>query len=252
MNMKPLLLALLLTGSTGSTQAQNEMSVPQTTKQQVTCSLKADLVSSYAWRGLDLGHVAVQPELAVGWRGLSLTAWGSVPLSSHNDQREIDLTLSYETGGLSFGIVDYWDDGNDKRYFYYKKDDTGHCFEAFVGYDFGPLSASWQTFFAGNDYQAASGKRSYSSYLELQVPFRLATCQWEAVAGLVPWRSDYYKTNGFSVTCLSLRAAKDIQITRSFSLPLFAQLMANPASQHLYFVAGISLEISTGGLRPNE
>ena len=52
------------------------------------------------------------------------------------------------------------------------------------------MSASWQTYFAGSDYQA-DGKRAYSSY---------------------------------------------------FELPLFGQLVANPASQHFYFVFGLTLK----------
>ena len=174
-------------------------------------------------------------------KGLNLTAWGSVGLSNKDDASEIDLTLSYETGGLSFGIVDYWNTDHDKRYFYYKKDGTGHSFEGFIGYDFGFLRASWQTFFAGNDYQE-DDKRTYSSYFELSAPFTLATCDWDATFGLVPWRSDYYDTNGFSVTNLSLRATKDIQITKSFALPLFGQLIANPANQQFYFVFGFTLK----------
>jgi len=233
MKTKPFLAALLAVVSMGNALAQSE----------VEGSLKADFVSSYIWRGLNLGHVSLQPELSVSWKGLSLTAWGSVGLSGHKDDfREIDLTLSYETGRLSFGVIDYWTDEYDKRFFYFKKDSTGHAFEGFVSYDFGPVVASWQTFFAGNDYQESNNKRSYSSYFQLQAPFRLATCNWEATAGLVPWASDYYSTNGFSVTYLSLRATKDIKITDSFSLPLFAQLIANPASQGMYFVAGFTLK----------
>ena len=233
MNTKTLLAAILAISITGSSKAQSK----------TEGSLKADFVSSYIWRGLQQGHVSLQPELSVGWKGLSLSAWGSVGLSGHKDDNtEINLTLSYQTGGLSLGIIDYWSDEYDTRFFYFRKDDTGHAFEGFVGYDFGPVSASWQTFFAGNDYQEANGKRTFSSYFELGVPFRLVTCDWEAAAGLVPWASDYYSTNGFSVTNLSLRATKDIKITDSFSLPLFGQLVANPASQDLYFVTGLTLK----------
>lgn len=86
---KLLFIALLLTAGTGSVQAQD----------QVEGSIKTDFVSSYIWRGLNLGHVSLQPELSLGWKGLSLTAWGSVGLSGHEDDfREIDLTLAYETG----------------------------------------------------------------------------------------------------------------------------------------------------------
>lgn len=209
-------------------------------QRQVEAHLGADIVSNYVWRGQELGHVSLQPELSVGWKGLSLSAWGSVGLSHIDDSREVDLTLSYETGGLSFGIIDYWNDGDGKPYFYYKNYDTAHSFEGFVSYDFGPVSASWQTYFAGNDYQA-DGKRAYSSYFELSAPFRLATCDWEARLGLVPWKSGLYDVIGFRVTNLSLRATKAIRITRSFELPLFGQVVANPASRHFYFVCGLTL-----------
>ena len=210
---------------------------------QVECHLMADIVSNYIWRGQDMGHVSLQPELSVAWKGLSLAAWGSVGLTNHKDDvREIDLTLTYMTGGLSFGIVDYWDDGNDSRYFYYKQNGTGHAFEGFISYDFGPVSASWQTYFAGNDYQIDNGKRAYSSYFELSAPFRLANCDWDAKVGLVPWKSSIYEVSGFNVINLSLRATKAIHITKSFDLPLFGQVVANPASQHFYFVFGLTLK----------
>ena len=208
---------------------------------QVEAHLGADIVSNYIWRGQDFGNVSLQPELSVAWKGLSLSAWGSVGLSSKDEARELDLTLSYETGGLSFGISDYWNDGDGKPYFYYKGYDTAHSFEGFVNYDFGPVSASWQTYFAGSDYQA-DGKRAYSSYFELAAPFRLATCDWEARFGLVPWKSDMYDVSGFSVNNLSLRATKAIKITQTFELPLFGQVVANPASRHFYFVFGITLK----------
>ena len=149
---------------------------------QVEAHLGADIVSDYIWRGQDFGDVSLQPELSVAWKGLSLSAWGSVGLSDKDDAQELDLTLSYETGGLSFGIIDYWDDGDDQPYFYYKNPDTAHSFEGFVSYDFGPVGASWQTYFAGSDYQA-DGKRAYSSYFELAAPFRLASCDWDARFG---------------------------------------------------------------------
>jgi len=228
---RPLLAAVLAICTMGSSWA----------KDKIDGSLTVDIVSNNIWRGQHLGDVSIQPELWVAWKGLCLSAWGNVGLSNNKDPREIDLTLSYETGGLSFGIIDYWNDWNDSRYFYYKRD-TGHAFEGYLAYDFGPLHVSWQTFFAGNDYKADSDKRAWSSYFEVAAPFRLITCQWKATAGLVPWVSDYYDTRGFSVTNLSLWVTKDIKITNSFSLPLFGQIVANPASQNLYFVAGLTLK----------
>ena len=72
MSKKLLLMITILTmGSLSCMQAQNDVEV----------HLKGDLVTNYIWRGLNLGHVSVQPEMSVGWKGLSLSAWGSVGLS---------------------------------------------------------------------------------------------------------------------------------------------------------------------------
>ena len=226
-----IVIATLLSTQILSMQAQR----------QVRCQLKADIVSSFVWRGQDIGQASLQPELWVAWKGLSLSAWGNVGLTNKDDNREIDLTLTYETGGLSFGIVDYWNDANDRRYLYYKKDGTGHAFEGFIGYDFGPVKASWQTHFAGNDYQHDNGKRAFSSYFELSAPFRLAAFDWSMTVGIVPWKSATYDVSSFNVTNLSLRATRAIKITDNFSLPLFGQITANPASQQFLFVFGLTL-----------
>lgn len=213
---------------------------PARAQEKVKPYLSVDLVSSYVWRGMRLGKAAVQPEFGLEWRGLEFSVWGNAGLVEHLG--ELDLTLSYTIGGLTLSIVDYWDDTSGMRYFYYKPQDTAHVFEGAVAYDFGPVAVSWQTLFAGNDFQAQSGKRSFSSYFEVSAPFRLATLDWVAAAGVVPWASDYYYTKGFGLTNLSLKASKDIPVTEKFSLPIFADLIANTVSGNLYFVAGITIK----------
>ena len=44
---------------------------------KVEASVGADLVSSYIWRGQELGDVSIQPSVSLSWKGLSLTVWGS-------------------------------------------------------------------------------------------------------------------------------------------------------------------------------
>lgn len=238
-----IIIAVLLIGNMCNVQAQKNDSISNVrTQNDVEFHLDADFVSSYIWRGFKLGTVSLQPELSVSWKGLSLSAWGSVGLSNKDDPSEIDLTFSYETGGLTFGVLDYWNDEDDKRYFYYKKDHSNHVFEGFVEYDFGPVAASWQTIFAGNDYRESDGKHEYSSYLEVSAPFTFATCDWDVAVGIVPWKTEYYDTSGFSVTTLSLRATKTLLITKKFALPLFGELIANPARQDLFFVFGLTLK----------
>ena len=214
-------------------------------QEKVETTICSDVVSSYIWRGQDLGDVSVQPTLGIGYKGFSLTAWGSVGLSDPSDTKEFDLTLGYAIGGLNIGITDYWfNNGLDpeNRYFKYDAHGTNHVFEANVGYDFGLASLQWFTNFAGNDGMNNDGKRAYSSYVELTVPFKLAAIDWTATAGAVPFSTDFYGTDGFAVTNLALKAAKDIKVTDTFSIPVFGQVVANPCSQKAYMVIGFTLQ----------
>ena len=214
-------------------------------QEKVETTICGDVVSSYIWRGQDLGDVSLQPTLGIGYKGLSLTAWGSVGLSDPSDTKEFDLTLGYTIGGLNIGITDYWFNGGldpRNRYFKYDAHGTNHVFEANIGYDFGLASLQCFTNFTGNDGMNNDGKRAYSSYVELTVPFKLATVDWTATAGAVPFSTDFYGTDGFAVTNLALKATKEIKVTDTFSVPVFGQVVANPCSQKAYLVIGFTLQ----------
>ena len=232
--MKKIVLFVIGLLLSGTTLAQDE----------VETTISGDIVSSYIWRGQDLGSTSLQPTLGLGFRGLSLSAWGSVGLADPADTKELDLTLGYTIGGLNVGVTDYWvSDGLDPdgRYLKYDAHSTNHLFEANIGYDFGIASLQWFTNFAGNDGVNKNDKRAYSSYMEVAVPFKLSAMEWTATAGAVPFATDFYGTNGLAVTHLSLQATKSIKVTDSFSIPVFGQVMVNPCSQKAYLVLGFTL-----------
>ena len=235
--MKKIVLFALGLVAVATAHAQDEKA-----KEKVETTVAADFVTQYIWRGQDCGNISVQPTLGIGYKGLSLSAWESVGFTS-TDTKELDLTLAYTTGGFNIGITDYWfsNIGPEDRYFQYAAHNTNHVFEANIGYDFGVLSLQWFTNFAGNDGLNKNGKRAYSSYFEANVPFKLATVDWTATAGAVPYYTTTYGTTGFAVTNLSLRADKEIKITDSFSVPIFGQVVANPCSQKAYLVFGFTL-----------
>lgn len=205
---------------------------------KVEASVGADLVSGYIWRGQDLGGVSIQPSLSVAYKGLSLEAWGSVGFESKDD-KEIDLTLGYSTGGFSVSVTDYWFTSGP-GYFHYGARNTAHVFEAQAGYDFGPLAVNWYTNFAGADGVNNDGDRAYSSYVSLAAPFKLGGLDWTAEIGATPWATDFYGASGFAVCDVSLGASKEIKFTDSFSLPLFAKATWNPRTEGAYFVVGLS------------
>ena len=217
------------------------VALPFTAKAQdkVEASVGADLVSGYIWRGTDCGGVSIQPSMSVGYKGLSLTAWGSVGIDK-DDAREIDLTLGYSTGGFSVAVTDYWFSYHkeDGGYFKYGAHSTAHIFEATLGYAFGPLALSWNTYFAGDDYTKENGDRAYSTYVGISAPFKLGGLDWSAEVGFTPWEGAY--ADKFNVTNLTLKAEKEIKFSDSFSLPTFAQLTFNPHTQGAYFAVGVS------------
>ena len=205
-------------------------------------SVSADFVNQYIWRGQDLGDISVQPTLGVAYKGLSITAWGSVGLSDNEDTKEFDLTLSYSLGNFNIGITDYWFNTPNDRYFSYAAHKTSHVFEANIGYDFGLCALQWYTNFAGNDGVNKSGDRAYSSYVELSAPFKLGGADWTAAVGAVPYATSFYgEAGGFAVTNMYLKASKDINITKTFSVPVFAGIYANPSTEKAYLTFGFTL-----------
>ena len=192
---------------------------------KVETSLGTDIVSHYVWRGQDLGGVSVQPSLGISYKGVSLSAWGSEGLSNPLDTRELDFTLAYEAGGFNIGVTDYW-----------FPEIASKVFEANIGYDFGFASLQWFTNFAGDDSLNDSGKPVYSSYVEANIPFFLGGVDWTATVGAVPFATDFYGVDCFAFINLGLTASQDIQVTDSFSIPVFAQLAANPYTKNAYLV----------------
>ncbi len=191
---------------------------------KVEANISADITSQYIWRGVECGQVSLQPTLGLAYKGLSLTAWGNVGLSVPEDVKEFDLTLGYEVGGFNVGITDYYFNTNP-HYFNYKSEETSHMYEGFAC-----------------DGTNGSDKRAYSSYFEANVPFKLAGLDWNATVGLVPYTSSLYGADGFSVTNIALKATKELHITDSFTLPVFAGINTNPESKQAHFLFGFTIQ----------
>lgn len=203
--------------------------------------VNADFVSSYVWRGMKCGNAAVQPTLGVSMGGFTLSAWGSTEF--RNENNEIDLALEYELKGLTLSVTNYFEQSEEEpfNYFDYAAHSSGHTFELGAAYTFSekvPLTVSWYTVFAGNDYRE-NDKRAWSSYCELSYPFSLKGVDLAVEAGFTPWEGMY--ANKFNVVNIGLSATKELKFTENFSLPIFGKVTANPYENQIYFVFGISL-----------
>ncbi|MDR1556061.1 MAG: hypothetical protein LBS88_03375 [Tannerellaceae bacterium] len=228
---KVMLAMALFMGS--SAMAQEE------TKLEITPS--ADLVSSYVWRGAYQTATAVQPGLTLSYGGFSVGAWGSTDFAFQG--KEVDFTIGYEAGGFSIAFTDYWWAGEGSSYGHYK---ASHYFEGSIGYSFGeafPLSLSWNTMLGLDSDKNAEGNQQYSTYVSAGYDFNVKEVALTASIGLAPWTGIYHKadTEGFALSVISLKATKEIKISDSFVLPVFAEAILAPNQDNVFLVFGISL-----------
>ena len=235
------------------------------TELDFTASVSADLVSRYMWRGIDNAGPSFQPNLGIAWRGLSLDISGSTPLQKDDGIQDIDVTLGYSLFGFNIGVTDYWTADVDvrNRYFYFGDGpECPHQLEANLGYSckYGSLQA--YTMFYGNDYKI-DGKRAYSTYIELSVPFSLGGLDWKASVGVTPFesagttheeeiinekgkkqivnRGDWMYGESFTCNMASIRATKELEF-KHFNVPVFVELHTNPYLQRANFVLGIAIK----------
>lgn len=210
----------------------------------------ADLVSAYIWRGTYNAGASVQPSLSVGWKGLTLGAWGSVDFGG-NGKKEVDLSLTYRIKGFTVGVTDYWWEGEGAlKYFHYSKASTAHRWEGNLSYQLPfakfPLVLSWNTMFAGADYDS-NGERAYSTYIEALYPFSIGKVDMSVFAGAAPWHSPSFlpsENRGFSVCNVGAGAQYSLRCSDNFSIPLFSRLLFNPATEDIHLVFGLSLSFT--------
>lgn len=224
---------IILASALGATIA---LSHNASAAEPVKAGIGADIVSGYLWRGQKLDGVSIQPTMGLEWGGLSLSAWGSHGITG--SLGEVDLTLSYTAGGFTVGVTDYFCADSFEDYFDFSKS-TLHVAEVALGYDFGCLALNWYSNVLGAMGDTPGGKKSYSSYLEVAVPFSLGGLDWSAAMGVSPWGNDFYGVDSFGVVCCGLTASKDVEVG-TMTIPAFVQLMANPCEGRMYMCAGIS------------
>lgn len=221
---------------------------------QVDFGMSADIQSRYVWRGQAVGGNApcLQPAATIGWKGLALDLWGSYSLNS-TEYQELDWTLSYTMldDMIRVQVTDYAFPNYTSfhRYFDYKQSTTGHLLEAGLLFNLPNthLSASVFTNFYGADALTMSGKLVYSTYAELGYEWeceKIATdfnfalgCALNGKAGY-----SFYGNDGFDVVNISVMATRTLNLTPTFSMPVYAQVIANPTDNKMYLVCGAHID----------
>jgi len=227
------LFALVLTTTATVAVAQDSKS---------NFNVGADVVSSYVWRGVVQGsnEPNIQPFASYTSGGLTFGVWGSGNFSG--SLKEFDLNATYNVSSLiAVTLTDYnWTFTPGTSYFKYNSG-TDHIFEAtlaYAGINSFPLSASVNTAFYGADKKPSNGSQAYSTYIELGYP---VTSNAKIFAGASLSESNVYATTGFGVTNIGLKVSKSIEITNTFSLPVYGITGFNPSAKSAFLVAGFTL-----------
>lgn len=231
------LSSMTVLGTASTVEAQSELEA----------TVSADVVSSYVWRGFKQAGASVQPALGIGYKGFSLSAWGSTDITGEN-AKEADFSASYITNRLKLVVTDYWWDGEKVYQYFSGPGNSGHMVEGTIGYTFSksfPLSISWNTFFFGKGNKKVDGKNSYSTYVELGYPFPFVVkdIDFSISTGFTPWDNAIFGTEGFKFTSISLKASKNIKFSKSFSLPVYGNIIFNPVKnkEDINFVFGFTI-----------
>lgn len=206
------------------------------------------LENGYPWRGTKSGEVDLQGYAGILYNGFCSYLW--VLPDPITPDIYTSFNVSYYTPfGLGIGFNDYFETDNH-GYFNYKARETCHTIEAFVELDALVASFGWYTVIGGWDgYAELPGyKRPYSTYCELNVPFKLWNLDWESQIGFMPFnanKTEFYMTDcskhGFAVTTVSLIANKPFKCGK-LPLTAFAGVIELPSTRHTYIAAGLKYD----------
>ena len=212
MNKKLLVLALALICA-GAYPFQAHAESSDTKEIGLTLEVGADLVSSYLWRGYNIGGLAIQPSVTLDWNGLYVCGWANIGADNwtfEDINPEMDITIGYDNYGVQVDLTHLYYFGGDAYFprggFKPEPDqESSSTMEAHVGFRLGdivekvPLSIDWHTTIYGADFyinEAGEAQRAWSTYIQLGYDLNLPLgLVLGAKVGLTPWRGLYSNYN---------------------------------------------------------
>ena len=211
-------------------------------------SLGTDIVNRYIWRGLNAGgeSPSIQPNVAFTSGGFSVGFWGAYPFEP-KVLEEIDFYSSYtfsleQSGALSLGFTDYIFPNSGTPVFNFNNYDNtngpgAHFLEVNAGYtgpENLPIYISFNVFVYNLKNNPMYFQVGYNTAID-EVGLSLF------LGGTPGEDTKYYGVDKLNIINAGFTVSKSIKITENFNLPIFASLIANPASDKMYYVFGIKL-----------
>ena len=245
MNKKLFILALALVGvSAFSFQTKAEESA-----KGISLEVGADIVSSYLWRGMNLGGLSVQPSVTLDWNGLYVCGWANIGADSWLYEEfypELDMTIGYDNYGFMVDLTHLYYFGGE-AYLKGMKNPVNQLssstLELHAGINIGewcpivPLSIDWYTTLLGYDPvldENGNIKRAYSTYIQLGYDINLPLgIVLGLKMGITPWKSMYSNyeevwTSGHTVGInnIQLRAEREFEL-KNLYISVWGEAMFN-------------------------
>ncbi|MBP3575120.1 MAG: hypothetical protein J6J55_01355 [Paludibacteraceae bacterium] len=216
----------------------------------LTFEVGADLVSSYLWRGQNLGGISIQPMVSLDWKGLYVSGWANIGADNWSFEElnpELDITIGYDNFGLAVDLTHlYYFDGDPyfgKGGFKAQEQTTGSTMEVHAGLHLGdlfekfPLSLDWYTTVYGDDcYQDEKGEwhRAWSTYIQVGYQFELPLgMTLDTRVGITPWRGmySYYEevwedAKTVAINNINLRLQREFELKHIY-LGVWGEMMLN-------------------------
>ena len=210
----------------------------------------ADVVSSYLWRGQNLGGLAIQPSITLDWKGLYVSGWGNIGADNwtfENLNPELDITIGYDNYGLQLDLTHLYYFGGESYFpkggFKAQEIESSSTMEAHAGFHLGdlvesvPLAIDWYTTIYGADCylnEAGEWQRAWSTYIQVGYTFNLPVgVDLTTNVGFTPWRGMYSNydevwknAKTVAINNLHLRAERYFEL-KGIELGVWGECMLN-------------------------
>lgn len=210
----------------------------------------ADVVSSYLWRGQNLGGLAIQPSITLDWKGLYVSGWGNIGAYNwtfENLNPELDITIGYDNYGLQLDLTHLYYFGGESYFpkggFKAQEIESSSTMEAHAGFHLGdlvesvPLAIDWYTTIYGADCylnEAGEWQRAWSTYIQVGYTFNLPLgVDLTTNVGFTPWRGMYSNydevwknAKTVAINNLHLRAERYFEL-KGIELGVWGECMLN-------------------------
>ena len=205
---------------------------------------KLQIKNMHLWRGFrvtDTPMTAADVHFTTKDGKFVAGVWGGTGFTG--EYTEFDYYVKYTTGGLTLAVWDInnFSDFPDAKIFDYDRATTSHFVDISASYAFKsiPLNITWTVIVLGRDtFQEDDGaplQNAYSNYVEASyVIWKQPGASLSAfVAGGGSFRGDdHFYGQEPNLVNVGLTYQKDVQVLKSFVLPMSAMAMWNPEQEY--------------------